>query len=122
MNAYVELIKNAGLDIVDYLCMGDYQGDLLIIVKKENQFGMISTGYGSCSGCDALQSCDDNPKKLKALQKRLCNGVIWKDITSFIKHLRTKEWQNEYYYGEQELPQFVDNVIEKLLYMYLAKI
>lgn len=122
MDEYIALIKDAGLDVIDYLAMGGYQGDLIVIVKKADKFGMIVTGYGSCSGCDVLQACYNNKKKLKQLQKELCDKVIWKDITPFITYLKKKDWRSEYYYGEQELPPFIAHVIENLLLTYLARI
>jgi len=122
MNGYIDLIKSANLEVIDHLTMGEYQGDLLMIVKKDNQFGMIVAGFGSCSGCDAFQSCRDDKRKLNKLRDKLCNGVIWKDITSFISYLRTKKWRNEFYCGEEKLPEFINETIEKLLYTYLAKI
>ena len=35
----------------------DYQGDYLFLVKKDNEYARVVTGYGTCSGCDALYGC-----------------------------------------------------------------
>lgn len=119
---YVSLMKTSGIDIISHLYMGSYQGDLLMIVREGNMYGLLSTGFGSCSACDAFQAADGDEKKLLKLRDYLYKKIIWREINEFIKYLRTKEWRNEYYYNENQLPKFVDETIENLLYMYLAKI
>lgn len=36
----------------------DYQGDSRILYENNGQYGYLKFGWGSCSGCDALQGCD----------------------------------------------------------------
>ena len=109
---YEELIKSCDVEIVSSLRMGSYQGDLIMIVKQENKFGLFTTGYGSCSGCDALAAAEENLKKLDNLRNSLYKKIIWKDITQFIKYLREKDWTLEYYYDEEKLPEFIRKKIE----------
>jgi hypothetical protein len=37
--------------------IGDYQGDIYLLLRTSNGYGFVVIGYGSCSGCDALQAC-----------------------------------------------------------------
>jgi hypothetical protein len=37
---------------------GEYQGSSYYIFKNDNKYGYLSFGWGSCSGCDALEACD----------------------------------------------------------------
>lgn len=36
---------------------GDYQEDSYILLEDDGRYGYLSFGWGSCSGCDALQAC-----------------------------------------------------------------
>lgn len=39
---------------------GSYSGDTRLIYTDSNsRYGILTFGWGSCSGCDALQSCED---------------------------------------------------------------
>ena len=35
----------------------DYQGDTRVLYEKDGKYGYLNFGWGSCSGCDALQAC-----------------------------------------------------------------
>lgn len=56
-NDYFPLLKLIGelLLVVRY---GDYQGDTLALYRIGEGYGVLSFGWGSCSGCDALAACD----------------------------------------------------------------
>lgn len=44
----------------------DYQGSTYCLLRKENKYGYLEFGWGSCSGCDALEACS-NYKDLQSL-------------------------------------------------------
>ena len=33
----------------------DYQGDTFVLLEKDSKYGFLNIGWGSCSGCDAVQ-------------------------------------------------------------------
>lgn len=66
---------------------GNYQGTLLFLIPfdtyqpSESEYLMTCIGYGSCSGCDALQSAlcnslDDMHKDIFAIAKDLITNAI----------------------------------------------
>lgn len=57
---YKEILERQGVDIIAFESFGDYQGDYAAIVKKDGKVGFTVIGYGSCSGCDALEALKDN--------------------------------------------------------------
>lgn len=57
---YENLIATGGVDVVDSVYSGDYQGDLFMIVERDGKYGYAVTGYGSCSGCDAYEASRDD--------------------------------------------------------------
>jgi hypothetical protein len=58
MTEYRDLIEFTGLEVVADHVFGSYQGDLLFVVKDGDRTGAVVVGYGSCSGCDALEDAD----------------------------------------------------------------
>lgn len=119
--SYEKIIEATGCEIIDSLYLGSYQGDLLMIVTKNYMFGILSTGYGSCSGCDKLKGCDNDTERAE-LAKKLYESIMWKDVNEIIDYLENKDWQLEYYGREKGIPEFIKNVKEQLIIRYLAKI
>ena len=118
---YEGLIEATGCEIIDSLKMGSYQGDLLIVVSKNYKFGVLSTGYGSCSGCDSLQACNNHNDRAK-LAKKLYGKIMWKEPTEIIDYLQDKDWETEYYGKQKGLPKFIEEVKEQIIIRYLARI
>lgn len=118
---YEDIINATGCDIIDSLRMGNYQGDILMIVTKNYKFGILSTGYGSCSNCDKLQACKNHNDRAK-LAKELYKKIIWKEPIEIIDYLQNKDWELEYYGRQKGLPEFIDKVKEQLIIRYLARI
>lgn len=57
----------------------DYQGDSLYLIKRGHRYGVLTFGWGSCSGCDALEACDDQ-EDINHLQNDLERGIKWFDF------------------------------------------
>jgi len=118
---YEDLTEATGCEVIDSLYMGSYQGDLLMIVSKDYKFGILSTGYGSCAGCDPLQACR-GPDEYAELAKSLYNNIIWKDPDEIIDYLENKDWETEYYGRQEGLPEFIKKIKEQIIIRYLARI
>ena len=61
-----------------------YQGDSFLLYKNDNKYGFLAFGWGSCSGCDALQACD-TIDEVQELMNRLYNAIIWFDSLQELK-------------------------------------
>lgn len=51
-----EILERKGFKIDSFETFGSYQGDYAAIVEKDGKVGFVVIGYGSCSGCDALDA------------------------------------------------------------------
>ena len=51
-----EILERQGFEILGWESFGSYQGDYAAVVKKDGKVGFTVIGYGSCSGCDALEA------------------------------------------------------------------
>lgn len=79
---YADLLRSAGLEIKREEEFGYYQGDLVFLVSDGERTGLLIQGYGSCSGCDALEDAhpwDDGGDftNLAALRDQMVADVVW---------------------------------------------
>ncbi len=74
---YTPLLERIG-NIAIRIDQDDYQGDSWILYKEGNKYGYLNFGWGSCSGCDALQDCS-NIFEVYELAKELESNTIWFD-------------------------------------------
>lgn len=84
---YGEIVESFGYEIVDSEVFGDYQGDYCYILRNEDTIGYVVIGYGSCSGCDALQAaepwcrcgneCTCDWSALINLRYEILNNIKW---------------------------------------------
>ena len=109
LNTNEEYLWNAeGITEIDD---GDYQGTLLFLIPRktsqpsEYEYLMTYVGYGSCSGCDALQAIQDygeipiSEDQLKGFMA-LCKDII----TNMIKPYNCG-WRNEEEFTEVEFDE-----------------
>lgn len=112
---YDPIIDNFG-NVVEKIDIGGYQGDTLVFYDNHGCYGFLSFGWGSCSGCDALQACstlDD----VQELMDDLYNSIKWFDTIEeareyFSKHDWAGDWS--YYQDNVAVIAFKDNVLKYL--------
>ena len=91
----------------------DYQGDSYLIYKKENYYGYLRFGWGSCSGCDALQACN-TIQEVQELMDALYKSIIWfTSLAELKKYFANKDWALEFSWHIEYFKNFV-NQVEKL--------
>lgn len=90
----------------------DYQGDSRVLYEKDGKYGFLIFGWGSCSGCDSLQACQ-NTKGIQELIDGLVNDVKWFDSLSDLqKYFSEKDWELEYSWHAEETKDFIAKVLE----------
>lgn len=109
-----DIMLNEFGNIVVQVDDDDYQGDSRILYKDGNRFGYLQFGWGSCSGCDALQGCS-NIEEVQDLMDDLHSRIQWFDskedaMAFFIHH----DWEGDYSWHMNEQKKFVSDVIEYL--------
>lgn len=89
----------------------DYQGDSRLLYEKEGKFGYLIFGWGSCSGCDALQACE-SMNDVQDLIDGLVNDVKWFDSLGELKeYFKEKDWELEYSWHSSETKEFIEKVL-----------
>ena len=108
LNSYESIMKTAlciredwfypeNIEIVAKYDEGSYQGDSMALLKRWKEYYVANWGWGSCSGCDALEASNDDSNKLVDLVLDYQSSVSPKlenkmDILEWI----SKERQNTY--------------------------
>jgi len=98
---YLEIARSLGNIVADGEA-GDYQGDYYFLLEKDGKYGWLTIGYGSCSGCDALQACVE-VSDFQELYDSISRSVQWKDSKEeAIDYLKTKNWRGDFswYYSD----------------------
>ena len=72
----------------------DYQGDSIVAVQHHNGlYGLVIFGWGSCSGCDALQACN-SIGELAELAEYIEGRTMWFDtFEELVEHVHNKDWE-----------------------------
>lgn len=90
----------------------DYQGDSRVLYEKDGKYGFLIFGWGSCSGCDSLQACN-NTNDIQELINELVNDVKWFDsLEELQKYFSEKDWELEYSWHADETKDFITKVLE----------
>jgi len=123
--SYESLVSSYGYEIINKIELGDYSGDIIMIVGLEGKYGLLTTGYGSCSGCDNLLGCHEHLKELDELRTRLCENTIFMPATELIEYLDNNDWEGQYYGVCTDKKEFKDFLIQskqEILFRHLARI
>ena len=81
----------------------DYSGDSYILYKKNDLYGYLNFGWGSCSGCDALQACT-SPEEVLSLAQELENDIFWGSLDTVIDYINSRS--SDYYCGSSTFKVF----------------
>ena len=93
----------------------DYQGDTRVLYSDYGGgIGFLIFGWGSCSGCDALQACR-NIDEVQELCNQLQNDIKWfNSKEEALAWARQKDWEAEWFWHEKEGRMFVRLVMDYL--------
>lgn len=109
---HASLVRSFGVEILvegtAYDYEGSYTGDVLYLLEKEEYIGFFTFGFGSCSGCDALQGCS-SWADLEELRQSLWRSVKWfNSPTEALEYLAQKEWNLEFVGEGESTKDFVE--------------
>lgn len=70
----------------------DWQGDSVVLLRSaDGRLGILEYGWGSCSGCDALQACD-TVEEVNDLRDSLFESIKWFDsATACLEYVKSKD-------------------------------
>lgn len=110
---YQPLLEAFG-NIVVQVDDDDYQGDSRLLYSDEARIGYLQFGWGSCSGCDALQACD-TLDQLQELADHLTDDFkIFESKSDALQWFLGHDWEGDYHTNDDNQKKFVKKAIEWL--------
>ena len=99
---YAPLVSAIGAILVESTD-NDYRGYSRFLLRGEDgRVGVMLFGWGSCSGCDALQACDTYAE-IDKLAVELSAGVKWfANGVEAIAYLKSKDWEGTTQYQDDD--------------------
>lgn len=83
---YETIVASWGYEVLAFTVTGSYQGDQEVLLRDGDRYGFLMIGYGSCSGCDALEAIV--PWDLK-------RSTDFTEVDRFVEDLRNEiEWHD----------------------------
>lgn len=106
---YEPMIEEFG-EIINKYDFGYYQGDTIVIYKSNNRYGYLLFGWGSCSGCDALQACE-TIEEVQKLMDALYNSIEWFNSLDELKEwFNQKDWGLEWFGHDPSFKDFTNEI------------
>lgn len=113
------IVSSWPYEVVDFSTFGSYQGDHTVLLRDGDRWGWIVIGYGSCSGCDALEAAADwgDPywnDDVVRLAESAREGVRWGSATELADYLESNLQENDWYYYEDGYKDHVATTVARL--------
>lgn len=109
---YTPIIEACG-EVVVREDQNDYQGDTWALLRRGDEWGYLCFGWGSCSGCDALQACD-NVADLQCLADEIEARVTWRTRDEMREWFRSHDWAGDYHATDPDRIRFTERALEAL--------
>lgn len=110
---YTPLLESFGYEIVEHGSDNDYQGDDYLLFRDGDRYGLLVFGWGSCSGCDALQACNSY-EDIDGLRASLHDQIKWDSAASLLTYMEGKDWELEWYGREEAFQWFLPRALDAL--------
>lgn len=112
---YTPMIKSFAEKVLVQVEDDDYQGDTRVLLQDNNRIGHLIFGWGSCSGCDALQGCCGNYDELNELANDLYNDIKWFDtVQEALDYFNNHDWEGDYCWHIDETREYINKCKEIL--------
>lgn len=127
---YDDLVNSMGVSSLAVKSFGSYQGDLVYLVEEDAmpaRRGVIVIGYGSCSGCDALEATpqpgsyydkredkmltNEDFRPVIELRDSLKKDIIWPDEgKTLLETIEAGIKENDWWRFDDEIAEYVREI------------
>ena len=111
--SYDDLVGEFG-DILLSVSEDNWQGDTWYLLQSGTRYGYLSVGWGSCSGCDALQGAD-TWEEVNELQDSLRDHIHWEvGPDGLLEWMKEHDWKGDYIGSAPDHAQFLREALQLL--------
>jgi hypothetical protein len=104
---YGPMLESIGHQILLRVDDSDCQGDSRVLFADGERRGYLQFGWGSCSGCDALQAADSY-QELEQLRASLVEAIRWFDSAKdALAWFESHDWEGDYSWHADGQKEFV---------------
>ena len=97
---YDSLLASLGFVILIKVDDNGYSGDSRVLFQHGDFYGVCIFGWGSCSGCDALQGCS-SWDEIEELRKQVFDSIRWGSARETLQYMREHDWEGDYSNGTE---------------------
>ena len=109
---YLPMLDSIG-DVVVRVDDADWSGDSRVLYRDGDRFGVLTFGWGSCSGCDSLQRCYSY-EEVDRLRNGLVADIKWGSREETVAYLASKDWEVEATYRPDKTKEFLEKALQVL--------
>jgi hypothetical protein len=111
---YGALVESIGHEVLVRVDDEDYSGDSRYLLADGARRGYLEFGWGSCSGCDALQACDSYDA-VEKLRTSLVESIRWfDDARAALIWFSVHDWEGDYASHSDKQAEFIRQATERL--------
>jgi len=101
VGGYESMVEAFGQRVLVATDDGDYQGDSYRLIadgdEPHQRYGILIFGWGSCSGCDALQACG-SVSELQELADSLQDSIKWFSHKEALReYMENHDWEGDWH-------------------------
>jgi len=124
--SYENIVDSWGYDVIDWVVTGSYQGDHVVLLGDGDRRAVVIIGYGSCSGCDHLESIspygygdeDKDWSEVIQFSEDMKKGIEWKnspeEFAADLNAWLSEKDANDWYSFDDEIRQAVRGFLDRL--------
>ncbi len=115
---YELMVEAFGRRVLVAVDVDDYQGDSYRLIadgdEPDQRYGVLIFGWGSCSGCDALQGCE-SVEDLQELADHLYDSIKWFSHKEALReYVEKHDWEGDWSWHEEASHDFRRQIQEFL--------
>lgn len=111
---YGQMVSRLPGDVVVDVDAGSYQGDTFVLLRDGDRWGYVTFGWGSCSGCDALQACSSF-EEVADIYESLINDIHWEPSRlAMLDWFKAHDWEGSWTWHDDEHREFLAKALDAL--------
>ena len=126
LDSYDAIVDSWGYETLLFKCCGSYQGDYVVLLRDGNRYGFTTIGYGSCSGCDALEAlspycygdwsehqagnCECDWSKVQSFADGLREDIKWGSASYLLEELGDDKLETQWYFYDSDIKKAIQEI------------